>query len=130
MRTILAAISLILITQSVGAVTNEGLYKSCKAVADNNFETTPDNAMHSISCQTYIAAIGELVRQSCRIDDLELNINPFNLVDKKLDFNHSDINAIIQYYVNNMRDQPEAWKYYPAVEILFSIAAISDPCSN
>ena len=47
MRTLLAAIFLILITHCVGAVTNEGLYKSCKALADNNFETNSDNAMHS-----------------------------------------------------------------------------------
>ena len=45
MRTLLAAILLILITHCVGAVTNEGLYKS--ALADNNFETNSDNAMNS-----------------------------------------------------------------------------------
>ena len=45
MRTLLAAILLILITHCVGAVTNEGLYKS--ALADNNFETNSDNTMHS-----------------------------------------------------------------------------------
>ena len=47
MRKLLAAIFLILITHCVGAVTNEGLYKSYKALADNNFETNSDNAMHS-----------------------------------------------------------------------------------
>ena len=47
MRTIITALFLILITHCVGAVTNEGLYKSCKALADNNFETNSDNAMHS-----------------------------------------------------------------------------------
>ena len=127
MRAIITALFLILFSQSAGAMDNESLYKNCKLYSDNNFELTDDSSLNlkSLICQTYITAIGDVVNESC-FGGL-LNLEYSNI---KADFKYTDIYAIIQSYVNDMRESPEEWKYYASESVVKAILSISGECPN
>lgn len=123
---ILTLILLVPLSSSSFAITNETLYKYCKPYADRAFEMKDNN---DISCLAYVTGAWEYANGICFIM-IEAAKNDSGAAYARSFFGASgDVNsdALIQAYVNKMKNEPERWKYTPntAIREIFTEVA---PC--
>lgn len=108
------------------ALTNEELYEWCKPFADSGFKSTSDG---SLLCAAYIA--GAIDNASVICDELEdLAKSNSSLASVRSFFGgkyETSNKALIQAYVNKMKNEPEKWRYGAHGEVLEAIKAIA-PC--
>jgi len=104
------------------AATNGDLYRSCKKLADNGFEAS---GFSDGFCYGYFRGIASLAADNCDLSKEPgmPEILAFFAADRK----KLNQNAVIQKYVNTIKDEPEKWQSGAHGEALFAIQAIA-PC--
>ena len=108
---------MVLMAGSANAITNEILYKYCKSYADDNFEFTQEHTVESVSCFSYISGVGQLMRYNCETQ------SPYRAA-----YQTKDTDAIVQDYLNRIKNQPKDWKYAAADDVARSVIVISKEC--
>ena len=111
-RFVVLVLTLLISNNSAAAMTNEGLYKWCKPYADRAFS---DEAQDDVLCKAYIIGAFEYagglcftMKEAAKTDANQAFTRSFFGVSKD-----ANINALIQAYVNKMKNEPEKWKYAP-----------------
>ena len=100
-------------------MSNETLYRSCKSFADNGFNVATSDISHHM-CFVYIVGVGEASNA------IKCNFGGFGAP-----YDKESLNAVIQDYVNRMKEQPEDWRYTAAVDVMVSLANINGvKCEN
>ena len=107
------ATSVLFTASAATALTNEELYEWCKPFADSGFKSTSDG---SLLCAAYIA--GAIDNASVICDELEdLAKSNSSLASVRSFFGgkyETSNKALIQAYVNKMKNEPSRWKYNPS----------------
>ena len=131
MRLIFTTLIFSMLTQPVHAATNGLLYKSCKPFADRAFTLDPDTYANNFTdglCAGYIAAAIEQANHLCsslstyreitsRYDgnagDAANLGHQFNLKPYGTSATVSDLDAVIQAFVNWAGTNPQMWDATP-----------------
>ena len=100
---------------NASAVNNGKLYKYCKDFASRSFNgETPED----VACVNYVAGIIDLSSFFC---DAAM-ISPDNIAKTLMPVfskaSRTDIDAVIQAYVNLAAQHPEDWQYDPSYTVL------------
>ena len=107
-------------------MTNEALYKYCKPYADRAFEIKETN---DLSCLAYVTGAWEYANHICSVMIEAAKNDSDSAVIRSFFGASRDVNsdALIQAYVNKMKNEPERWQYSPhtAMREVFSEVA---PC--
>ena len=123
---ILTLILLVPLSSSSFAMTNEGLYKWCKPWADRAFEM---KEYDDLNCLAYVTGALEYAIHICYIMTEAAKEDSSSAYARSFFGASKDANprAVIQAYVNKMKNEPERWKYTPnaALQKVFTEVA---PC--
>jgi hypothetical protein len=123
---ILTLILLVPLSSNSVALTNELLYKWCKPFADRAFDA---KTKEDLLCKLYIAGALEYAKNLCFVMEDPAKTDKTQAMTRSW-FGASEdanIDALIQAYVNKMKNEPNNWDYRPNSELrqLFSELA---PC--
>ena len=137
MRLILTTIILTMLAQPVWAMTVEGLYKHCKPYTEKGFSAdgTPGR-LSALACTSYIASSIENARSVCseanQLHKLYLE-GSIELTEELLagylsaakiygaSANISDMNSVIQAFINYAETNPKNWQKNPVSSDWLSI---------
>lgn len=122
----LTLILLVPLSSNSFAMTNESLYKWCKPFADHAFEVEDSD---DISCLAYITGAFEYADLICFTMSEAAEDNISSSFTRSYFGANADINnnAVIQAYVNKMKNEPENWEYSPN-EALRQVFTEVAPC--
>ena len=104
------------------AFSNEHLYLFCKPWADSGF--TAQQTAQQISCVAYVAGVLDITDYLCELGNLTNNSSLKGMTTFEA---KSQVNAVVQSYVNTMAARPERWKY-AAAPSLQAVAVNLAPC--
>jgi archaellum component FlaG (FlaF/FlaG flagellin family) len=94
------------------ALTNEVLYRWCKSYADSGFNSTSDEAL---LCKAYIIGAMDYAKGVCYTMETQAKKDASQAFTRSFFGASSDANsnALIQAYVNKMKNEPNKWDYTP-----------------
>jgi len=114
------------------ASTNGDIYKYCRKYADRYFQFEESS---DVICFSYFAGIRDFGRSICqgwkKVSDqtqsteAKVQIESFRSMDGVGDL--KNIDAVVQHYVNKMKNEPERWDFRADYAVLESLQAIA-PC--
>ena len=115
MRTVcfVVFVTSVLFTASAAtALTNEALYRWCKSYADSGFNSTSDESM---LCSAYITGAVDYAKGVCFTMEDQAKTDATQAFTRSFFGASSDTNtnALIQAYVNKMKNEPNKWDYTP-----------------
>ena len=115
-RFLFLLVALLLANTNVNAMTNQSLYKWCKPYSDRAFNLTEDEDFY---CRTYITGVWEYARFIC--DAMTNAAGKHKTADLTRSFfgasAEQTTDALIQLYVNKMKNDPEQWQYAPTAAL-------------
>jgi len=111
---------------SAFAISNEDLYKQCKPYADRAFEPTEYS---DLLCLAYIGGAIEYAQAICFAMSDAAKTKPDQAFTRSFFGASPDVNydAIVQAYVNKIKNEPENWGYKPNAALRQIFTALT-PC--
>lgn len=111
-RFVVFGLVLLMTNNYASAMTNEGLYKWCKPFADRAFSADTEG---DVLCKAYILGALDYAKGLCftmgeqaKTDATQAFVRSFFGASKD-----ANTNALIQAYVNKMKNEPNKWEYTP-----------------
>lgn len=126
---VLTLILLVSLSSNSFAMNNESLYKWCKPYADRAFKMEVNN---DLGCLAYITGAADYADLVCFTMNLQVKKEPREIFIQSyfgatVDANNKNVDALIQAYLNKMKNEPEKWQYSPK-ESLREIFTELMPC--
>ena len=111
------------------AISNEDLYKQCKPFADRAFKQTDGSEYADLACAAYIAGALEYAQAICFALRGAAEESPEQAFTRSFfgASRNANIDAVIQAYVNKVKNEPDKWDYQPNAALRAVFVAMA-PC--